>query len=167
MSKPVTIHTLESLRANCIEEGDCWIWQGSNKKRIPWVYHEGRMVAARVLVRQLQGKPFAGLFMSCSCDESRCINPDHILARSQAEHTAHMTARANQGTVKIIRIRNLTQTRRKDSKLTIEQAREIRTSDEASSVLARRHGIDKSQVARIRRGEAWREHTSPFAGLMS
>ena len=52
--------------------------------------------------------------------------------------------------------------------LTIEQAREIRMSDESGPVLALRYGVDKSLINGIKAGRNWKEYsnTNPFAGLM-
>ena len=47
----------------------------------------------------------------------------------------------------------------------MEKAQEIRASDKPCHVLALVYGVDKSMVSRVRRGEAWRDYSSPFAGL--
>lgn len=51
------------------------------------------------------------------------------------------------------------------AKLDEEKAQEIRLSEEPSPVLAKRFGVSKSWVTKIKRGKAWRVLSSPFAGL--
>ena len=60
----IKTHTLESLRARCVEEGDCLIWQGYSANNTPQVYmagptsnagHNGRPVSVRWLMALLDG----------------------------------------------------------------------------------------------------------------
>ncbi len=56
--------------------------------------------------------------------------------------------------------------RAQTGKITLDDARQIRTSDEPVKVLAERYGLSKDRIYRIRRGLAWREYSNPFAGLI-
>ena len=51
------------------------------------------------------------------------------------------------------------------AKLTLDQARTIRMSDESGTVLAERYSVSRQTVNRIKAGTAWREVSTPFAGL--
>jgi hypothetical protein len=47
-----------------------------------------------------------------------------------------------------------------NAKLTKEQAAEIRVSSESQRALAAKYGVNKSMIARIKNGTAWRAHAS-------
>ena len=95
MPKPRTIktHTLESLHARCVEEGDCLIWQGYSANNTPQVYmagptsnagHNGRPVSVRWLMALLEGDAEAAAeqepgarrgFWVATCGVSGCVAP--------------------------------------------------------------------------------------------
>ena len=57
--------------------------------------------------------------------------------------------------------------RRRKSKLNIDIVREIRASDEPGNVIEARFGLKAGYASRIRQGIVWRDHASPFAGLVT
>lgn len=162
-NRPQTVHTLESLYANTIEEGECLLWNGYVGNKTPQVCHAGKMVSVRRLILTLEGKTLApGDHAACGCGVETCIA--HIEHRTKTQHAVAMGKAL--GRNQILRSSRMAQAARESrAKLTIEQAREIRCSDESGPVLASQYGVNKSLVARIRRNEAWREFSTPFSGL--
>lgn len=167
MKKPA-VHTTESLKARCTEEGDCWLWDGYLGNGVPMVHHEGKMVAVRKLLTALAGKSIKrGAYFSPSCGNALCVCPDHIVRRSQNEHSGHMARMLAQSPANDLRILKLTQTRRsRYAKLTLDDARMARASTESSQKVAEKLGVTKALIARIRRGVQWKDHANPFGGLM-
>lgn len=169
MSKARTHHTLESLKARTIEEGDCWLWQGYITNSTPQVigYPDGKkkMVSVRRMLRELvTGQPQPDGHYGTTCGNHECVNPDHAIWRGQA---AHMRAMAKKRTVSPVMAHKLRQHRIEAglAKLDEAKAQEIRMSSESSPVLAERFGVSKSAITRIRRNEVWRMLTSPWQGL--
>lgn len=166
-TKPKQVQTTETLLARTVEEGECLLWQGYIGMNVPQVSHGGKVVPVRRLLLELAGKnPMPGGYASTSCGNQSCVNPEHITNRNRHQHAVAMTQAPRN---ELLRRAKLAEFKRVTvAKITLDEAREIRSSDEVNWVLADRYGIDKSQVARIKNGTAWREfHQSPFAGLGS
>lgn len=169
MSRARAEHTVDSLKARCVEVGECWEWQGYLGNNTPQVssYPGGKkkMVSVRRLLRELvtgQAQPHG--HYGNTCGNIRCVNPDHTLWKSEA---AHMRAMGRKRKVSAVTASKLRKFRVEAglAKLDESKAKEIRHSDEPGPVLAERYGVSKSWINRIKRGEVWRVLSSPFAGL--
>ncbi len=165
-------HTIESLKARTIEEGDCWLWQGYKANGTPQVCHprpgfSSKMYSVRRLMRDLlTGKPTPDGHYVTRCGSSECVNPEHILFRTDDQHMQRIGRGSAMGN--ITRSMKLRKYRMSigHSKLTEAIAQEIRLSNESGPVLAQLYGVDKSLISKVRRGTAWRVLANPFAGLM-
>lgn len=170
MAQKPTVHTLETLKAKTIEEGDCWIWQGYVGNKVPQIFNfaVGKVVPVRRLIRDLEGKPVADTdYTRPRCMNHLCVCPEHIKVETKDQHIRHMAKRANTPSVKTIRIGKMATTRRlMHGKLSEEKCTEIRGSNESSKVLADRMGVHRSLISRVRSGKAWGQVGNPWAGLM-
>ncbi len=164
-TRGVAVQTMETLLARTVEVGECREWQGYVGNGVPQVSHQGKVVAVRRLMLELQGRTLRpGDHAGCSCGNSLCVQ--HIVQRTHAQHARAMSKSPARS--ELARAAKLAQhARAHRAKITMEIAREIRCSPDSGPVLAARYGIDKGLVSRIRRNEAWREFSSPFAGLGS
>jgi len=164
-TKPKQVQTLESLLARTVEEGECLLWDGYIGNGVPQVSHGGKVVSVRRLILELSGKDVGPTdYASPKCRNAACVCQEHIVHRTNAQHASAMAKAPTRN--HDLRAAKLAAVARKgDTKINIEQAREIRCSDESGPILAERYGIGKGLIARIRRGEAWREFSNPFAGL--
>ena len=160
--------TLDMIRARCTECGDCWEWQRAlSDGRYPTLRYKGRTVNARRAVYELAGHKLMGnSFIVTTCGNTRCLNPDHLKQVTQKTHLTRMAALgAMSGPVRSAKI--AAAKRAQAGKITLADARQIRSSDEPVKDLAERYGLSKDRVYRIRRGEAWRDYSNnPFAGLL-
>ena len=168
MSKPRTTHTLESLKARTIEEGDCWLWQGYIQNNTPQVAHyidgKKKMVSVRKLMRELDtGRPQPKGHYSNTCGQCDCVNPDHTLWRSELTHMRSM-GRGKGSVTKAAKLREYRISAGK-VKLDESKAQEIRLSDDSGPVLAERFGVSRGLINRIKNGRAWRVLSSPWQGL--
>lgn len=142
---------------------ECLVWQAhASLGKYPMMRFEGKAVPARRVIFQfLRGPAKAdrqiGVRAKCHC---LCVDPDHLVSRTKAQ--------AGKGhVVKLATKVKIAQTRRRQSaKLDTATVHAIRNSDDTGKVLAREHQVSNSLVSRIRRGDAWREYTGPWAGLM-
>lgn len=170
MSRPRAVHTLESLKARTIEEGECWLWQGYITNNTPQVHchidDKKVMVSVRKLMRELiTGKPQPAGSYGHTCGNPQCVNPDHTIWRSMKVHARYMNKVRDVTPVMAMKMRQA----KIDTgtvKLSEEAALEIRLSTESARALAQRYGVSKSWIGRIRQNRAWRVLTSPFAGLL-
>lgn len=164
----MNVHTINSIQARCVEVGDCWEWQGAATAKgcHPTVKHDGKTVLVRRLVAALSGKPIsddkkAGL----RCENMRCVNPDHVVAQS---HRQIMKRQGELGKLSDLpRIAKIAATKRAFyAKLTMDDARAIRASNQTHEKTAIQYGIHPSKVASIRQHKCWRELSgNPFGGL--
>jgi hypothetical protein len=93
-----------------------------------------------------------------------CLNPAHMRAITRAE----LLARTNKDrAVKAKKTAAVAETiRTRQAKITMDDARYIRSSDKTLIALAEELGVSFQLVSKIRRGEAWPEVAgNVFAGL--
>jgi hypothetical protein len=81
--------TLSRLLARTVRVGSCLVWTGCvGSHGYPLARHEGRVTTVGRIVLTLLGHDLAGLDACHSCDESRCIAPDHLWPGTRAENVA-------------------------------------------------------------------------------
>jgi hypothetical protein len=159
-AKPdIIIPALKALLERCDEYGDCLCWKGSFHNGSPQVWVGRKVVQLRPLVYDAwNGEPVPqGKRAFAGCREPRCIKPSHVIALTPQEIGAIAASEGKFSTPK--RRAAVAAGRRRSTacKLTVEIAREIRTSTESGPVLAARYGIHRSLAARIKSGGAWAE----------
>jgi hypothetical protein len=168
--KPYTHHTLESLKARCVEEGDCLLWQGHmTKMNTPGVYlkrdlasNRGIMVSTRALAHELatgyEIKP--GWYYRPTCGNAQCINPEHTGVLSPKQHMTHMARLLNSyPATAAIRAKKIGLSKRK---LTDEQIQIIMSDPRSGKVLGPILGVSPSTVCSYRNGRLG-QFNSPFA----
>lgn len=162
------VHTIETLLARCEEVGDCLEWQGGYAGNgHPVVRHNKQNVLARRLAYTLAGhviKP--GHILAMKCNNPRCIDPAHVMQRTEKQHMAHMGRQGRQSDH--LRSAKIAATKRASgqAKLTEQQVREIRASQKTNRQLAAEYGINPSRINGIRLGRMWKDFSNPFAGLI-
>lgn len=169
--KPKKIHTVETLHAMCVEEGDCWNWNGYMANKSPYVNHNGEMQSVRRLLFTLTGKlamPKAKYYSS-NCENPICVNPDHLVSRSPKVHAKIMGKKVNQNAI-IRRLKLQKATRnRPTTKLTRELADQIFIDPRSNRAIAGDFNISHSMVSNIKTGKSWQNLsavTNPWAGLL-
>lgn len=167
-TKPITTQTMESLLARTEEVGECMEWQGYVGNGSPQVSHNGRMTTVRKLMRELQGKPAGkGVFAGVNCGNPLCINPAHVIDRNMRQHGQMMASRIDYTSpMRTVKLQRAAAGRRK---ITDEGIAAALTDPRSCEAVAADHGVHKSLIARIRRGQAHRQvnaSINPFAGLM-
>lgn len=166
--KRATVHTIESIKARTVEEGECWLWTGyAGVWGTPKLYFRGAMTPVRKALALLEGRDInAGGFFAVNCGTVGCVCPAHIVQRHAQAHMQAISKAAATGRSLTQRSLKTAQTRQRNSaKLTMEAVRAIRASDESGPALGRRYGISKSMVGLIKRGKQWKDAANPFARL--
>lgn len=165
MRKP-KVHTLDSLRDCCEEVGQCWIWQGATdgkgRPQLRNGLHGTR--SPRRLVRQLtDGKPVpAHLVVTCKCGDILCISSDcSVVATNSTTHKMAVARGSYRNAARDIR---MALTKRAQSHISEDMVQIIRLAQSALDG-HRQTGVSLSHCKAIRRGDARRSYSSPFAGL--
>lgn len=167
------IYTLDAIRANCTDVGDCMEWDGHfTFNGYPRIFdaETHRYIGVRNVVHALthglpihapvkvldEGKMKPGLLRMC-CNNWRCVSPEHMRAMTHSQVGKAAAALGHFKTPQ--RIAAVTAGIRKvrKTKITLEIAREIRASDGPCHQQAARFGVSTSFVAKVKRGDLWRE----------
>lgn len=87
------------LRGYTVNESGCWMWNGSAYKNgYGWLKVFGSVKSAHRYSFELHKGPIPeGLEILHSCDNRRCINPDHLRAGT---HKENMHEAANRGGIR-------------------------------------------------------------------
>ena len=141
-----------SMRVLKAENG-CWNWQSGTDQdgyglfmgnvlgvrfkrahRFSWAYHNQKLIPP-------------GMEILHSCDNPRCVNPEHLSLGTALQNQRDKWARGRGGA------------QQGEShwkcRLTEAQVREIRASKEPQDVLAARYGITQSGISGIIRRRSW------------
>jgi len=172
MSKPMTVHTVESLLARTVEVGDCLEWTGYYQNGTPYVCvgHKTMVSVRKVLAGMLDLGGRNSVYWSVTCANPRCVNPEHIIGRNRGQHMAHMAKNVDHAGARRVAKLQASARARGVTKVGGEaEAEAIRLDPRSCAAVAQEYGISKSLVSKIKRGDAWRPVSAaanPWAGLM-
>lgn len=146
-----TTNTPESFWARVdIQQRGCWPWTGATDESGYGVLaYQGRHVLAHRLSYELTEEPIPdGLYVCHSCDNRRCVRPDHLWLGTYADNMAdaldkrrvrrgadHGNARLRPAAVVLIRI--------------------LAEKGVAGTIIARRFGVSPNTVYGITSGRNW------------
>ena len=157
------IYTLADLRCRCNIDGDCWIWGGGLSEGRPTVKllnalgkstaRMGRRVS--VLLSGVTIEPGQVVWQSPQCSENLCVNPAHAAVGTRRAMLLEYERR-NGWSMSGIRAISGARLVAQNSKITAEQAAEIRISNDPHKVISAKYGICLSQIYNIRTGLSWR-----------
>jgi len=169
-TRVLVAQTLEMMKlAERTEEfGDCHLWTGSTTEQGYPTYKPfgcGCKLVRRAMFELNGGVLAPRVPIVTTCGEKLCINPVHL--KSSTVSAVGKEAGKRGGWKTKTRCAKIAASKRKTGKLTMEIARTIRMSSETGPVLAARHGTHRSLVTKIKSGDAWKDYSSPFAGLMA
>lgn len=154
--------SLDWFLARVIERDGCLIWAGhiSGGGKVPQVRIDYRLHSVNRVIWELthNRKVPSGLRVGASCGFDGCVHPDHLAARKVGVLTRGIPMTSE-------RKMRIAMARRASSSRTQADANAIRLDPRPAIQLVQEYGIHHSQICRIRRGEAWRDYSNPFAGL--
>ena len=151
--------TVEDLLARTREDGDCLIWTGRLNHSSG--HPKWKNFTVRRLLWALQHGPLKpSELITSTCGNPRCL--EHLAITSRAEIARKTNADPR---VKAIKRAKSSAVARKKAKLSMEKAREIRSSELTGKALAVVYGVSEDLISKVRHYKAWPEPTSPFSGL--
>lgn len=147
------VPVIDRIMRKTIKTDTCWLWQGSKGKMghgqiiCDRNVHERRFIQMthRLMWEHVNGPVPEGMCVLHRCDVPNCVNPDHLFIGTKADNSADMVAKGRSK-----RGEDLPQT-----KLTEDQVRIIRESDEPQSKIAKRFGISQGRVSAIINRKGW------------
>ena len=157
--------------------GDCWRWTGYAYNGHPGGTFAGcRFLARRAMYELRNGAIPAGRIIQRVCETPLCVNPEHLKLTTHKSVANEVGARGGMsGPVRSARIAAAKRTS-SQAKITQEQARDIRISDEAPRLVAERYGArvgerdaskltGRAVVRRCRRQRVKTDEPSRLVGL--
>lgn len=131
-------------------EGDCWICTSHkpNKRGYPRAHRNGVLQPIYRFVYEASNGPIPlGMHIRHTCDEPRCINPEHLETGTHADNMRDKIERGRQSRGE--RVNTV--------KLTPDQVRAIRADRITPAViLGETYGCTGSNIRSIRNGASWR-----------
>jgi len=157
---------LARIYTKAYDDAGCMIWTGaSTDSGYPRVVVDGkattvrRMLAEKKLGRPLEKNEFAA--SACNC--AACVADEHIRVVTIAKRREETGAAG--GYSSPAKAAKISATKRKTAKLTKERAEEARNDPRPSAVVGAELGVCGAMIRQIRRWEAWKDYSSPFASL--
>lgn len=154
------IRTVDDLRRRCRVDEDCWHWHGAvDKKGTPKTWFPPFLITSTIgpVIAYLRTgiRPKKAVWLR-SCSSPDCVNPEHW---SKASHS--IATRRHPRRNPVLHTINVAMGRRASSKLSEADVAGIRDSTDLADDCAARHGISRSSVYRIRRGQSWKPLVMP------
>ena len=130
-----------------LSESGCWVWRGSKRAGYGLMNKGGKTVTAhRVCYETFKGPIPAGLVVRHSCDNSSCINPEHLSLGTVKDNVTDREARGR---------RDVRGEQIGTAKLTVEDVLAIKASKASASSLADKYSVHKTNIWAIRSGKSW------------
>ena len=101
--------------------------------------------------------------VTCTCGERLCLSPRHLKPTTRAQLLKQAYRNGRRGGV--VEIMRREATLRARAKLTIEDVRQLRASDEPAALAAQRLGVGAQAIHAARAGRSWKEY-GPWRQLM-
>jgi hypothetical protein len=134
-------------------EGGCWEWTGSSTTAGYGTIRIGAAGAGSVLAHrfsfELHHGPIDPLhFVIHSCDNPRCVNPEHLRQGTPRDNMLDMMEKGR----KVVPVG----AEHFSAKLDPAKVRQVRASKESNAALARKYGVNASAISNIRHGITWK-----------
>lgn len=134
-----------------IREGECirCTSHALNYYGYPRMTRGGRIkpIARHILMRRFRGDLLDSMVSRHTCDNKWCIRPDHIISGTHAQNGSDYRERGIKP--------DQHGERNPYAKFTSTQIYQVRNAIGLQKEIAKKFGISKSQVSRIRRRETW------------
>lgn len=133
------------------DEDECWEWQANTQSDgygMIWHSERGRMVLAHRVSVRLDGRDVDDKVLH-HCDNPPCVNPNHLYVGSQSDNMRDATDRGG--------LEHPSAEDHHNSKLTNEQAREIRESDMKQQELADKYDVSTATISHVQTGKRYED----------
>lgn len=143
--------------------GPCWEWQGNCHPTAGYGTIRARGKTAwthRVSWELYRGPVPAGKMVLHTCDNRRCVRPDHLFLGTHADNMKDMDQKGRRATGQRLASHGALNG---NAKLTQEQIDAIKKNAGglSSQALADQYGVHRSQIWRIQRAKVWLTNDSP------
>ena len=143
MKRPVSERFFDKVMLN---DNGCHEWTGCLMPNGYGQFHlNGKTAYAHRVAYELKYGPTEAYILH-TCDNRKCVNPEHLFAGSFDENMADMVAKKRQAHGE----------KNGHAKLTAKQVKTIRSEVGTHREIAARYGVTASLISMIRSGRIWR-----------
>lgn len=148
-----------------ITDSNCWEWKGVINSGYGQLSVNGkRILAHRFSLQTFLKRPIPStLEVRHLCNNSICINPDHLKEGTHSENMNDMVLSNRQAKGKILsdKLKGIPHPKTSGdkngrAKLSCEDVINIKNSIESSCVLSKKYRVSKTQILRIKNGLSWK-----------
>jgi hypothetical protein len=144
-----------------VPEAGCWLWTGAIASNGYGRFKvDGKpVVASRFAWSMANGEIPTGMLVCHKCDTPSCVNPNHLFIGS---HQDNMDDRERKGRISLGAKHAASFSTRAtgehngNSKITAQQASEIRADGRPQRAIAATHGVTQALVSLIKQNKIWR-----------
>ncbi len=127
----------------------CWLWTGGLSDKGYGVHHkDGRKIGAHRYSYELHKGPLGKAHALHSCDNPKCVNPDHLRPGTHQDNMQDAKERR--------RFNPRRGSASNKARLTERQVADILVSSESGAEIARQLGVSRSTIYAVRNGQNWR-----------
>lgn len=160
--------TYERMMARTIEDGDCLVWQGPDRKGLPhYHYREGDgkyKLSVRREIYLYNAKIIKpGYRVMTTCNTPLCVNPAHLKATSPSVYSRSI--RNPSTPAKLSRIAVNREKHNFRIVLDMEKATQIRMSEKPAKELADEYGVSLRAIQDVLNYATWNRNNM-FSGLI-
>lgn len=143
--------TLEKILGNINRlESGCWIWTRSKSKDgYGKVWYNGKLVSTHRLIYQLFNKEIPkGMYVLHKCDNSQCVNPDHLFLGTHTDNMRDMVNKKRAATGE-----------ENGSRLTEQDVKEIKIrlrNGDKVCMIAKCFHVHTNAISDIKRKRTWK-----------
>lgn len=135
-------------------QAGCWVWVGSYAVRGGYgqLNDRGKLLKAHRLSYGIaHGKIPRGAHVLHRCNTPPCVNPNHLYAGDNSDNARDRIRAGTQ-----FKIPPMPGEKSPHAKLTAKQVKKIRQSTESGAALARRFGVTRQTIWKLRKGSTWK-----------
>jgi hypothetical protein len=129
----------------------CWLWVGSESRGYGTLKVLGtHLYSHRVAYFLATGNQPGKLEVCHSCDNTRCVNPQHLFLGTHLENMIDMKLKGRGNTRPICGEQHI------HSKLTEKQIKQIRITPGTQQSIAQEYKISQALVCKIKHNQCWK-----------
>lgn len=139
---------IENKIKYAIDANGCWncISHRPSSTGYPITSRNGKNIKVmRIMFKKYKHTIPKGMHMRHTCDNRKCINPNHLLLGTNAENTRD----------KVIRNRQIRGITVPSHRLTEQEVREIRKSDLKGRELAKKYHVGEATISQVVNNKSW------------
>jgi hypothetical protein len=142
-----------------MDKNGCWNWLGSlSPSGYGRITAMGKKLRAHRYSWMLTSEHDipAGMVVCHSCDNRKCVNPDHLFLGTVADNVADCVSKGRHARGEKLSHPRAAGEKNGNSRLTVRQVNAIRADERSQRKIATRFGVSQPLISKIKRGEIWK-----------